>query len=133
MKTMSMPSRRGFTLIELLIVVVIIGLLATIAIPKFGGVRQKAYNTAALVDLTNANKQIERYLTDNFRYPTNEGELIAAGYGHTPGVSFTTFSIRDANTPNERVHMHINHEASNQYYHYEYPLGTSGTAELRWK
>ena len=29
--------------------------------------------------------------------------------------------------------MHIDHEASRQYYHYEYPKGYSGVPELRWK
>ncbi len=124
----------GFTLIELLIVTVIVGLLAGIALPEFDAVRQKAYNTAALADLNNANKEIERFFNDNFRYPADENELMDEGYSHTPGVSFTTFSIRDASDPETtRVHMHINHEGSRQYYHYEYPDSDRDGFELRWK
>lgn len=47
-----MQSRRpGFTLIELLIVVVIIGVLAAIAIPKFGSSKDKAYVASMKSDL----------------------------------------------------------------------------------
>ncbi len=121
----------GFTLIELMIVTVIIGLLAAIAIPQFDGIRQRAYNAVAIADLNNATKEIERFFNDNYRYPVDDNELIAAGYTHSPGVSFTTFSIRDAGDPDERVHMHIEHEGSSQYYHYEYPADE--LPELRWK
>lgn len=124
----------GFTLIELMIVTVIVALLAGLAVPEFDAVRQRAFNTAALADLNNANKEIERFFNDHFRYPANDDELIAEGYSHSPGVSFTRFHIRDATKPaTTRVHMHIEHEASRQYYHYEYPKGYAGVPDLRWK
>ncbi|MGI9627817.1 MAG: prepilin-type N-terminal cleavage/methylation domain-containing protein, partial [Longimicrobiales bacterium] len=45
-----MKDRRGFTLIELLIVVVIIGILAAIAIPKFSSTREKSFKAAMMSD-----------------------------------------------------------------------------------
>ncbi len=128
------PRCGGFTLIELMMVTVIVGLLAGLALPEFDAVRQRAYNAAALADLNNANKEIERFFNENYRYPADDDELIAEGYSHTPGVSFTRFHIRDASSPETtRVHMHIDHEGSRQYYHYEYPEGYSGLPDLRWK
>ena len=122
---------RAFTLIELLIVTVIIGLLATIAIPQFDAVRQRAYNSAALSDLKSASLAIEEYLADNFALP-DETESIDSGFAFTPGVSFRTFSIRDASDPDKmRIHMHIEHVGSLHYYHTEYP-GTAAP-EKRWK
>ncbi len=122
---------RGFTLIELLIVVVIIGLLAAIVIPKFDDVRQKAYNTAALADLHSAAHAIEEYIADNFALP-DENQLIASGYVTSePGVYFLRYDINGAGGPDERVHMHIAHEGSLNYYHYFYP--GDATPEKRWK
>jgi len=63
-----MESRNGFTLIELLIVVVVIGILATIAIPKFSSMREKSYIAAVTSDLKSFASQQEIYLSNNFTY-----------------------------------------------------------------
>ncbi len=61
-------SRRAFTLIELLIVVVIIGILAAIAIPKFANSKQKAYVSAMKSDLHNLMTAEEAFYADSERY-----------------------------------------------------------------
>jgi type IV pilus assembly protein PilA len=61
-------NREGFTLIELLIVVVIIGILAAIALPKFGQTRQQAYVSAMQSDLRNLQTAQEMFYSN----PVNE-------------------------------------------------------------
>ena len=61
-------NRKGFTLIELLIVVVIIGILAAIAIPKFASTKQKAYVAAMKSDLRNLTTAQEAYFADSLKY-----------------------------------------------------------------
>ena len=60
-----MAGRRGFTLIELLIVVVIIGILAAIAIPKFATTKEKAFVAKMKSDLRNLATAQEAYAADN--------------------------------------------------------------------
>jgi type IV pilus assembly protein PilA len=65
-----MTRKRGFTLIELLIVVVIIGILAAIAIPKFAATKQKAYTASMKTDLRNLVTAQEAYFSSNSTYTT---------------------------------------------------------------
>jgi len=62
--------RRGFTLIELLIVVVIIGILAAIAIPKFAATKDKAKLASVRTDLRNLETAEESYFSDYNTYGT---------------------------------------------------------------
>jgi type II secretion system protein G len=61
-------SRKGFTLIELLIVVVIIGILAAIAIPKFANTKEKAIMASMKADLRNLVTSQEAFYFDNSDY-----------------------------------------------------------------
>src|SRR5438094_3781256 len=61
-------NRKGFTLIELLIVVVIIGILAAIAIPKFANTKAKAYVASMKSDLRNLVTAEEAYFADSVKY-----------------------------------------------------------------
>jgi prepilin-type N-terminal cleavage/methylation domain-containing protein len=61
-------NKKGFTLIELLIVVVIIGILAAIAIPKFSSTKEKAYMASMKADLKNLTNVQEAFYADSGRY-----------------------------------------------------------------
>jgi type IV pilus assembly protein PilA len=72
---MRLTGKKGFTLIELLIVVVIIGILAAIAIPKFANTKEKAYVASEKSDLRNLATAEESYFSDNQTYTTNQTNM----------------------------------------------------------
>ena len=82
---------RGFTLIELLIVVVIIGILAAIAIPKFQNTKGKAFASSLKSDLRNLSSVQEDYFYFNETYAPAMGVLT---FSPSNGVVLT---ITEAN------------------------------------
>jgi type IV pilus assembly protein PilA len=102
-----MFNRKGFTLIELLIVVVIIGILAAIAIPKFAATKDKAKLASVKTDLRNTETAEEAYFSDFATYGSfpqlqtasnftlssgNTGAVTAASNGYTAGFNNPTIS-----------------------------------------
>jgi type IV pilus assembly protein PilA len=81
--------RKGFTLIELLIVVVIIGILAAIAIPKFANTKQQAYLATLKEDLRNLVTAEEAYFSD---YTTYTSALTTTQFNPSAGVTYTVAS-----------------------------------------
>ena len=85
-------NKKGFTLIELLIVVVIIGILAAIAIPRFSQTRERAFVSSMQSDLRNLQTVQEQYYADpnnpeTFIYGT-EAQIIDAGlFAASTGVT----------------------------------------------
>ena len=88
--------RKGFTLIELLIVVVIIGILAALAIPKFSNTKGKAVVATLRSDLRNLASAQEAYWVENRTY--YGGVVPGAGLQLQPsaGVSIAIVSATDA-------------------------------------
>jgi len=96
-----MTNRKGFTLIELLIVVVIIGILAAIAIPKFAATKDKAKLAAIKTDIRNFMTAEEGYFSDFSTYgdfgalqasqnfTLSSGNAETASAGTTSGYSIT--------------------------------------------
>jgi general secretion pathway protein G len=69
--------QRGFTLIEIMVVVVIIGILGALVVPKLMGRADDARVTAARQDIGTLMQALKLYRLDNQRYPTTEQGLQA--------------------------------------------------------
>lgn len=81
-----MLKRRGFTLIELLVVVVIIGILASVALPSFVGAQDKARNSAVQGNLNTVKLALETYATDNNGQYPNPGAGFVTAYAGGGGA-----------------------------------------------
>jgi type IV pilus assembly protein PilA len=90
---MMRTAKKGFTLIELLIVVVIIGILAAIAIPKFASTKQKAYVASMKADLRNLVTIEEAYFSDNTTYGALSNLQAEGSYQTSKGNTVATASV----------------------------------------
>ncbi len=108
--------REGFTLIELLIVIVIIGILAAIAIPKFGKTREKAYYKAMMSDLRNLQAQEEVYYSNPASNYTYTADLTATGVDVSPsaGVTLAVGNVGQTGWSASATHAGLNNDATHQ-------------------
>lgn len=72
-----MRTRRGFTLLEVMVVVFILGLLATIVVPRIVGRTDDARRTKAVADMKGIEQALNLYRLDTGGYPTTEQGLEA--------------------------------------------------------
>ena len=90
MMTRRRTSDQGFTLIELLVVVIILGILASIAIPIFYQQRVRGWDAAVQSDLRNAATAQETFLSESNPGPfaTTVGELVDVGFRPSSGKNY---------------------------------------------
>ncbi len=69
--------QRGFTLLEIMVVIVILGLLASLTIPSLMGNKEKADRQKAASDIVALENALDMYKLDNGRYPSAEQGLAA--------------------------------------------------------
>ena len=71
---------RGFTLIELMLVIAILGILVSIAIPQFSAYRKRAFDSAARSDLRHAATAQEAYHADHEIYCNGIAAITSSPY-----------------------------------------------------
>ncbi|HEI8865500.1 type II secretion system major pseudopilin GspG [Serratia sp. AKBS12] len=69
--------QRGFTLLEIMVVIVILGVLASLVVPNLMSNKERADRQKALSDIAALENALDMYKLDNNRYPTTEQGLMA--------------------------------------------------------
>lgn len=87
-----LKTEKGFTLIELLIVIVVLGILMSMAVPALSGVKNKADTAVAKADLHNIMHSLEMYYLDQGEYP---------GQGTKGDFSTASADLAELNIKNE--------------------------------
>jgi type II secretion system protein G len=112
----------GFTIVELLIVIIVIGILATLVLVTFTGVQQKARNTQRQTDIKAVASHLETYNAQNGMYPT-KANLDDATWVAANLKGLDKEATKD---PNGTVYTFAASSTSNQYGYA--PTKSDGTA-----
>ena len=82
-------SDKGFTLVEVLIVIVILGILATVTVFAVSGITDKGKTSACQSDAKIIQTAEEAYSANTGSYTNDQAQLVAAGFMHAASAKFT--------------------------------------------
>jgi len=90
----SLKNKKGFTIVELLIVIVVIGILATLVIVTFTGIQQKGRNSQRQTDINAVDSHIEAFNAQYGFYPT-QADLATPTFVSTYMKGLDPEALRD--------------------------------------
>ena len=128
-KTGSVPraGANGFTLVELMIVVSIVGILATLAVPSYQSSVMKARETVLRQDLFTLRELLDHHRADKGKYPSSLDGLVVAGYLRTlPKDPFTNSTTTWQEISDATEGGIIDVFSGSEF------VGTNGTPYNRW-
>lgn len=111
--------QRGFTIVELLIVIVIIGILASITIVAYNGIQGRARDSARVSDINAIRKALEVYKSFNGEYPDENSASWENSYTD-PQNFMAALKPYLGKTPVDPIN-----NTTHYYYYYRYPAGSS--------
>lgn len=65
----------GFTVVELIVVIVVIGILATITVVAYNGIQNNGYDSSVKSDLSTLAKKLDIFYGDNYKFPSTSADL----------------------------------------------------------
>jgi prepilin-type N-terminal cleavage/methylation domain-containing protein len=114
-----MNRRKGFTIVELLVVMLLIGALSSMAVPRFRGYKARAFIATMQSDLGNLKIAQEAYWAENQRYATDTTSLelrisanVAIAITSQNVVGGYTAVARHVNVPGQQCQMSMGPEAA---------------------
>ena len=122
---MKRAKQTGFTIVELLIVVVVIGVLATIIIVSYSGAQSKAKDARRQNDMHIISGALNLYKSENFVYPTSS--LNGPGGWETSSVNPNQFLL-SLKTKNDLATIPVDpiNTTAKAYWYYRYDAGSYG-------
>jgi len=134
-KTLSLS--KGFTIVELLVVIVVIGILATITVVSYTGISNKAIISSLQSDLSSASKQLKMFSIENGSFPTTISTNCTTNPTNTtnlclkqsPGNSYTSIPYSNP-TPQSFILTAVN--GTNTYYITENSSPIAGVYVDQW-
>ncbi len=124
-------NNRGFTIVEILLVIVVIGILATVSVVAYRGAQNKANDTAVQADLKNFGKRIEAFKIETGAYPSSADFTATLGIKFSKGaygVDSQGYNARYCRNTTNDTYVMVSNSKSGNYFMVQTGAVVSSTA-----